>query len=140
MPSRFIAWWKPRLVITVVTTVSRRSLPCDFRCLARIAMMKSPSTSSPDGVDGEHAVAVAVERQAEVEAVRGHDLLQGGDVGAAAAGVDVGAVRTVEQHRDLAPHLPNASGAARCMAPLAQSTAIFMPPRSSGMRSSSERT
>ena len=34
--------------MTVVTTVSPRSLPCDFRCLARMAMMKSPSTSSPE--------------------------------------------------------------------------------------------
>ncbi len=43
-------------------------------------------------VDGEHAVAVAVERDSEVESLRGHEPLQGREVGRAAADVDVRAV------------------------------------------------
>ena len=68
-------------------------------------MMKSPSTRFAGGVDGEHAVAVAVEGQAEVEAVAGHDLLQRADVRAAAAGVDVGAVGLGEEHGDVGARL-----------------------------------
>ncbi len=40
-------------------------------------------------VDGEHAVAVAVERDAEIERLAPHELLQAGQVGRPAADVDV---------------------------------------------------
>ena len=43
-------------------------------------------------VDREHAVAVAVEGDPEVERLRGHEPLQGSEVGRAAADVDVRAV------------------------------------------------
>src|SRR6476646_4331188 len=46
----------------------------------------------PLRVDSEHAVAVAVEGDPEVEAVRGHDALEEREVGRAAADVDVLAV------------------------------------------------
>ena len=35
-------------------------------------MIWSPSTTDPGGVDREHAVGVAVEREPEVEAARAH--------------------------------------------------------------------
>ncbi len=47
MPSRAIASLKPRLDITVATAVLRRSVPASFMATARIAMIWSPSTSSP---------------------------------------------------------------------------------------------
>ena len=46
-------------------------------------------------VDGQHAIAVAVERDPEVEPLACNKLLQGAQVGGAATDVDVGAVRAV---------------------------------------------
>ena len=88
-------------------------------------------------VDGEDAVAVAVERDAEVVVATTDDLRQERQVGRAAAGVDVGAVgrirRSPSPPRRGARTLPG-----RCSekAPLAQSTAIRRPLRSAPNRSS----
>ena len=56
-------------------------------------------------VDREHAVAVAVERDAEVELSGGDAVLQRGEVGRAAADVDVGAVGFVSDRLDVRTHL-----------------------------------
>ena len=68
MPRSSIRRWKPRFVIVVTATTSTP------RSSARIATIWSPSTGSPALVDGEHPVAVAVERDAEVEAAAAHDV------------------------------------------------------------------
>jgi len=125
--------------MTVVTTVSPRSRPLLFRCLARMAMTKSPSTRGR-GIDGQHAVAVAVEGQAQVEAVGAHERLQRLDMGRAALVVDVEPVGSVCSSTTSAPDSLKASGAASNMAPLAQSTAMRSPDRSSGMRLTTPQT
>ena len=56
---------------------------------ARIARIWSPSTTLPVVVDGQAAVGVAVEREADVGAVLEHGRLQRLEVGGAAAVVDV---------------------------------------------------
>ena len=57
------------------------------------------------GVDGEHAVAVAVESQAEVESVGRDDLLERADVRGTAARVDIGPVGLGEEHGDVGARL-----------------------------------
>src|SRR5581483_10623011 len=62
-------------------------------------------------VDREHAVAVAVERDAEVEAAVAHRALQKGEVGRAAAHVDVRAVgRVADRVHDRAAALERRRG------------------------------
>ena len=81
MPSRRIASRSPRLDITVTTSVSWASVPASRIASARTAMIWSPSTTSPVGVDREAPVGVAVVRDPEVGAVladRGRSSRQGG--------------------------------------------------------------
>ena len=47
MPASRIVWWKPRLLITVATTVSSLSAPRSCSASAQIARIASPSTTSP---------------------------------------------------------------------------------------------
>ena len=56
-------------------------------------------------VDGEHAVAVTVERDTEIEAAASRRALQRSEVGRAAADVDVRAVRLVADRLDLRAEL-----------------------------------
>ena len=87
-------------------------------------------------VDGEHAVAVAVEGDPEVEAARAHRL-------AASSARSVAphpslmfvAVRLVADRVTSAPSRSNACGAIPEYAPFAQSTAIRRPERSLPKRS-----
>ena len=125
---------------TVVTTVSRRSLPCALRCFARMAIMKSPSTNSP-------AASTASTRSPSPSKARPRSK-------PSAATTSWSAPMCVEPQPALmlvpsgaakstvtsAPDSASASGAARDMAPWAQSMAIFMPLRSSGMRLTTSRT
>ncbi len=60
------------------------------------------------GVDGQHAVAVAVEGEAQVEPVGAHERLQRPDVRRPAAVVDVAAVRFGAQHDDVGAALGQA--------------------------------
>ena len=69
-----------------------RSAPASRIASARIARSWSPSTTSPVVVDGQAAVGVAVEREADVGAVLEHGRAQRLEVGGAAAVVDVEAV------------------------------------------------
>ena len=87
-----IACTKPRLLITVATTVSSASRPRSRSASARIARIWSPSTTLPVVVDGQAAVGVAVEGEADVGAVLDHGRLERLEVGRAAAVVDVEAV------------------------------------------------
>ena len=105
MPRSRISAWKPRFVITVTATWSTS------RSSARIATIWSPSTASPLLVDREHAVAVAVERDPEVEAAVAHGLLEQREVGRAAADVDVRAVGLVADRVHLGAERSNACGA-----------------------------
>ena len=61
-------------------------------------------------VDGQHAVAVAVEREARVVAALGDGLRQRVDVGGAAAVVDVAAVGLGGQHVDVRAEPPEQRG------------------------------
>src|SRR5579862_6328210 len=82
MPCSRISAWKPRFVITVTATVDllvEREDRDDLIAVDRLAVL----------VDGEHAITVAVERDAEVEASLAHGALQEREVGCAAADVDV---------------------------------------------------
>jgi hypothetical protein len=56
-------------------------------------------------IDGKHPVAVAVERDAEVETVALDELLQGAKIGGAAAHVDVRSVGFVADRRHLRAQL-----------------------------------
>ena len=90
MPAARIARCRPRLLITVVTSVLDASSPASCIASARITMMASPSMIVAVGIDGQAAVGVAVMGQAEVGAVREHHrLLQRLHMGGAAAVVDV---------------------------------------------------
>ena len=71
-----IACTKPRLLITVATTVFLGRWPVSAIPIARIAMIWSPSTSLPVVVDRQAAVGVAVEREAGIGAVLEHRGLQ----------------------------------------------------------------
>ena len=71
-PDARLASWPaagPRLLITVATSVSSVSVPASRIASARIAMIWSPSTTSPAAVDREAAVGVAVVGDAQVGAV-----------------------------------------------------------------------
>src|SRR3954468_22236888 len=57
MPAARIVWWKPRLLITVATTVSSLSEPCSCSASAHTARIASPSTISPSAVTARHRSA-----------------------------------------------------------------------------------
>ncbi len=100
MPWPPSAWIMPRLDITVATSVSPARVPCSLKATARIAMIWSPSTSRPAGVDRQAAVGVTVEGDAEVGACLDDGGLQRLDVGGAVAVVDVDAVGLAADERD----------------------------------------
>ena len=87
--------------MTVTTTVSSRQQAA----LVQVDRADADDVVAVDelalGVDGQDAVGVAVEGQAEVGAPLRHRLLQVAGIGRAAPGVDVGAVGLRVQHRDL---------------------------------------
>ena len=89
MPRSSISRWKPRFVITVTATRSTSEMEREHRedlvAVDRVAV----------AVDREHPVAVAVERDPEIESALADGLLQQREVGGAAAVVDVLAVRRV---------------------------------------------
>ena len=88
IPASSIAVWKPKFDITVTATPPPSS-PASARWLAARTISSSPSRTSPGGVDRNNAVAVAVEREADVGA-RGDDALgERLGMGGAAALVDV---------------------------------------------------
>ena len=87
MPRSSISRWKPRFVITVTAT----TLDAEVEGEDREDLVAVDDV--PVAVDGQHPVAVAVERDAEVEAAGPHRLLEEREVGGAAAVVDVLAVR-----------------------------------------------
>ena len=101
MPASCIARCSPRLLITVVTSVSAASSPASRIATASTAMIWSPSTSAPVGVDGQAAVGVAVVRDAQVGAVRADGVAQRAEVGGPDAVVDVEPVRLGVQRDDL---------------------------------------
>ena len=81
--------------MTVTTTVFPASLPRWARSVANNDNSSSPVATAPGVVDGEKAIGVAVEGEAEVGTAR-HDLGgEGFGVGGTAAVVDVGAVGVV---------------------------------------------
>ena len=120
--------------MTVVTTVSARSAPLLFRCRARMAMTKSPSTRAP-------LPSTASTRSPSPSKARPRSK-------PSARTTSCRAATWVEPHSWLmlspsgavcssttsAPDSARARGAARYMAPLAQSTAMRRPERSVGMR------
>ena len=110
MPCSPIPRRKPRLVITVTTTVS-------FGEPAAVAAVDGGdgddlvAVDEPAvGVDGEHPVGVAVEGEPDVGAALDHGLLQVLRVGRAAAGVDVGAVGLVVEDLHGRPERPQHLG------------------------------
>ena len=99
MPRSSISRWKPRFVITVTATTSTSEVQREDRedlvAVDRLA----------GAVDGEHPVAVAVERDAEVVAALADGLLEQREVGGAATLVDVLAVRFVADRGHLGAEL-----------------------------------
>ena len=78
MPSSRIATSKPMLLMTVETTVSSGSVPAAFMCAAQIAMIDVAVDLVAGLVDGEHAVGVAVVRDAEVDLAARDELATSG--------------------------------------------------------------
>ena len=68
MPASRSAISSPMLLITVATTASPLRRPSALRPLAHISITASPSTIAPRRVHEDGAVAVAVERDAHLEA------------------------------------------------------------------------
>ncbi len=85
------------IVVTATTSTPRSS--------ARIATIWSPSIFGAALVDREHPVAVAVEGDAEIEAAVDDERAQRGEVGRAAADVDVRSVRVVADRFDVGAEL-----------------------------------
>ena len=101
MPACFMAIRRPRLLITVATSVSSVSVPASRMASARIAMIWSPSTTSPAAVTARQRSASpswARPRSAPCGQHRLADRLQ---VGGAAVVVDVEAVRVGVDRDDL---------------------------------------
>ena len=102
MPCSAIARCRPRLLITVATSVSSdEHARAPSSTTARIAMIWSPSTTLPSRVDREAAVGVAVVGDADVGAVLEHGVRQRVEVRRADAVVDVEAVGVGADHGDL---------------------------------------
>ena len=96
--------------MTVATTPppARRPLACQDCAIS--AMIWSPSTIVAVLVDDDHAVGVAVERDADIGAQLLHLLAQGLGMRRAALVVDVEAVRLVVDGDDLGAQLPQRVG------------------------------
>ena len=92
--------------MTVVTTVSRAQPALALEVPGEDGDDEVAVDQGAASVDGQHAVAVAVEGQAQVEAVGPHDLLQRLEVGGAALGVDVAAVGRGRSSTTSAPIRP----------------------------------
>ena len=127
-PRADMASRRPRLLITVATRVSSVSVPASRMASARIAMIWSPSTTSPSAVDRQAAVGVAVVGDAQVGAVLDHGRPQRVEVVGAAVVVDVEPVRLgVDRDRPRRRPPGRRPGRPRQAAPLAQSTTTLMP-------------
>ena len=92
MPASRIVWWKPRLLITVATTVSSVSAPRSCSARAQIGQDRVAVDDVAVRGDGQAAVGVAVVGDAEVGAVLADGVDQRAEVGRADAVVDVPAV------------------------------------------------
>ena len=113
MPASSIAWWKPKFVITVTATPLPASSPRRFRSQRDRGDDLVAVDHAAVAADRQHAVAVAVEREADVVAARADALDDQLGVRRAAAGVDVDAVGLARDHSTSAPSRSNSSGAAR---------------------------
>ena len=129
MPRSSISAWKPRFVITVTATWSTSWSS------ARTATIWSPSTTLALLVDREHPVAVAVERDAEVEPRSSTVCCKSARSVAPQPTLMFSPFGSSPIACTSAPQRSNASGARPEYAPFAQSTAIRKPVRSEPKRS-----
>ena len=93
------------LLITVATSASPFSRPCDFMCRAHMSMHRVAVDDPSLVIDEDRAVAVAVERHAHAVAAVADERAQALGMSRAAIEVDVAAVRLVADDGDVEPQL-----------------------------------